>query len=163
MIFLSLVSCCSFCWFLFVLEIRVVLLLFLFVVWICIFWFIATSNHCEICQLFFHWCFMKPQWVFWSKLLDLNKPLFKFTPQNLSICVCVCVCVCVRACVRVCVCARVRACVRVCACACVRVCVCVFSIKEDVCAHGDLHADDGPLNVAKHGARLHFLIRVITH
>ena len=34
--------------------------------------FIAVSNHCESCQMFFHWCFMHPHWGFWNKLLDLK-------------------------------------------------------------------------------------------
>ena len=35
------------------------------------FMFIAVSNHCEICQMFFHCCFMYPHWGLWNKLLDL--------------------------------------------------------------------------------------------
>ena len=35
------------------------------------FMFIAESNHCEICQIFFHWRFMYPHWGFWNNLLDL--------------------------------------------------------------------------------------------
>ena len=36
----------------------------------CVCLFIAVSNHCEICQMFFYWCFM---WGFWNKFLDLVK------------------------------------------------------------------------------------------
>ena len=33
--------------------------------------FIAVSNHCGICQMFFHLCFMYRHWGFSNKLLDL--------------------------------------------------------------------------------------------
>ena len=37
------------------------------------FMFIAVSNHCGICQMFFHWCsFVYPHWGFWNKLLDFD-------------------------------------------------------------------------------------------
>ena len=48
----------NFCSFLFALEMRTILLLLLFVQSFCCmhlhFIFIAVSNHCEICQMFFH-------------------------------------------------------------------------------------------------------------
>ena len=68
-----------FLWFLvvFVLEMRTILFLFLLLFVSCYrmhlhFMFIAVSNHCEFCQMFFHWCFMYPHWGFWNKLLDLS-------------------------------------------------------------------------------------------
>ena len=57
MVFFPLVSRC-FCCFLFALEMRTILfLLLLFVSCYCMhlhFMFIAVSNQCEICQMFFH-------------------------------------------------------------------------------------------------------------
>ena len=70
MVFFCLVSCC----FLSAFEMRTILFLLLLFVSFCCrhlhFMFIAVSNHCEICRVFFHWCFMYPHWGFWNKLLD---------------------------------------------------------------------------------------------
>ena len=63
----------TFLWFfiIFVLEMQMILFLLFFVSFCCMhlhFMFIAMSNHCEICQMFFHWCFMYPHWGFWNKI-----------------------------------------------------------------------------------------------
>ena len=59
--------CVVFCCFLFALEMRTILfLLLLFVSFCCMhlhFMFIAVSNRYEICQMFFHCCFMYRHWL----------------------------------------------------------------------------------------------------